>query len=232
MARLGHALTGLPVPPNLRRMEPIVLPGIDEYAEGQSSAEPEYLAQVAAATREFSDEAQMMIGPVEGRLLKMLVAMLGSRRVLEIGTFTGYSALWMAEGLADRGRIITLEADSRHAEFARRHIAASPHAERIEVRLGPALETLATLDGPFDFVFIDADKENYRNYYEAVLPRLTAGGAIAADNVLWSGTVLDPPAGDRDATAIVEFNAFVRDDPRVECVMLTVRDGVTLIRKL
>ncbi len=212
-------------------MEPVVLPGIDEYAEAHSSAEPEYLAQVAKATRELSNQAQMMIGPMEGGLLKLLVAMLRAKRVLEIGTFTGYSALWMAAGLPEGGRIVTLEADARHADIARRHIAASPHADRIEVRAGRAVETLPTVDGPFDFVFIDADKENYRNYYEAVLPMLSEGGLIAVDNVLWSGTVLNPRADDRDATAIVEFNAHVRADPRVECVMLTVRDGLTLIWK-
>lgn len=212
-------------------MEPVVPPAIDAYAEAHSTAEPEYLRAVAAATRELSDEAQMMVGPVEGGLLKMLVAVLGARRVLEIGTFTGYSSLWMAEGLPDGGRIVTLEADARHAEIARRHIAGSPHAGRIELRFGQALETLATLDGPFDFVFIDADKGNYRNYYEAVVPKLSDRGVIAVDNVLWSGTVLDPGVEDGDASALVEFNAHVRADPRVECVLLTVRDGVTLIRR-
>jgi predicted O-methyltransferase YrrM len=212
-------------------MEPIVPPPIEAYAEANSSPEPEHLQRVAEETRRLSGDAQMMVGQLEGRFLKMLVAMLRPQRVLEIGTFTGYSSLSMAEALPEGGRIITLEVDPRHEEIARRHIEASPYANRIEIRMGPALETLQALEGPFDFVFIDADKGNYRNYYEAVLPMLSEQGVVAVDNVLWSGQVLDPAAGDHDAPAIVEFNAHVRNDPRVECVILTVRDGVTLIRK-
>lgn len=210
---------------------PIVEPELERYAEDHSSPEPERLLRLADETREFSSDAQMMVGRLEGRLLKMLVAISGARRVLEIGTFTGYSALSMAEALPSGGRIVTCELDPRHAEIARRHVRESPFADRIEVRLGPAIETLATLEGPFDLVFIDADKPSYAAYYEAVLPLLSDEGLIAADNTLWSGRVLDEKDRDESTRAIVAFNDLVRNDPRVECVMLTVRDGVTLIRR-
>src|SRR5205823_6920741 len=170
-----------------------------------------------------------MVGALEGRFLEMLVFALQPHLVLEIGMFTGYSSLSMAAALPPGGRIVTCDVDPKAEEVARRHIEASPYSDRIEVRMGPALETIATLDGPFDFVFIDADKTNYRNYYDAVLPKLAERGAIAVDNVLWSGAVLD--AGDQspDTVAIREFNDYVGRDRRVTCVMLTIRDGVTLI---
>jgi caffeoyl-CoA O-methyltransferase len=177
----------------------------------------------------------MMVGAIEGRFLETLVAISGARRVLEIGMFTGYSALSMAAALPPGGHLITCDINPAAEAVARRHIEASPYVDRIEIRMGPALETIGRLDGLFDLVFIDADKANYRNYYEAVLPRLAEGGLIAVDNVLWSGRVLDPSGPDEeddgDTRAIAEFNDFVRNDPRVVCVMLTVRDGVTLIRR-
>jgi caffeoyl-CoA O-methyltransferase len=173
----------------------------------------------------------MLIGPHEGALLAMLVRLSGARRVLEIGTFTGYSALCMAEALPKNGRLITCELRAERAEIAQSFFKRSPHGRKIKLRLGPALETLAGLPGSatFDFVFLDADKENYVNYYEAVLPRLRSSGLIVADNVLWSGRVLAPKK--KSDRAVVAFNKHVRRDPRVECVMLPVRDGVSLIRK-
>jgi caffeoyl-CoA O-methyltransferase len=174
-----------------------------------------------------------MVGTVEGRFLEFLAHMTRARRILEIGMFTGYSALSMAQGMPEDGRIITCDVDPEAERIARRHFDASPYADRIEIRMGPALETVSTLEGPFDLVFIDADKTNYRNYFEAVLPKLAEGGVIAVDNVLWSGRVLDVAANDdADTRAIAEFNTAVRNDPRVECVLLTIRDGVTLIRKV
>ena len=157
--------------------------------------------------------------------------MTGARRVLEIGTFTGYSALSMAAALPADGRIVTCDIDPETNEVARRAAAGSPYGDRIEFRLGPALDTIATLDGPFDLVFIDADKESYLAYYEAVLPKLAERGVIVVDNVLWSGRVLDPSDETVDTVAIRAFNDAVAADPRVVCVMLTVRDGVTLIRR-
>jgi caffeoyl-CoA O-methyltransferase len=147
---------------------------------------------------------------------------------LEIGTFTGYSALMMAEGLPGDGRLVTCEINPKAAEIARRYFAKSPHGHKIEIRLGAALETIATLAEPLDIVFIDADKTNYLNYYEACVPLLRPGGLIVADNVLWSGKVIDP--NDDDTRAIVAFNERVQADPRVENVCLTVRDGMMLAR--
>ena len=173
----------------------------------------------------------MLVGPVEGRLLEFLVHLSGARRILEIGTFTGYSALSMAAALPPDGSIVTCEIDTNTAAIASRNFESSPWADQIRVKVGPALDTLAALEGPFDLVFVDADKENYRRYYEAVLPRLADRGLIAVDNVLWGGRVLDPSDDSSSTRGIVEFNEFVRHDPRVVCVMLTVRDGVTLIRR-
>ena len=204
---------------------------IEAYAVAHSSAEHPALATCATETRESEESHGMMVGPLEGRFLETLVWLLQARRVLEIGTFTGYSAMSMAAALPPDGRLITCEVSPERAEVARRHFDASPWAERIEVRVGPALDTLAGLDGPFDLVFIDADKTNYRNYYEAALPMLAERGLMAVDNVLWSGRVLDADDQSEDTVAIRAFNDFVRDDPRVTCVMTTVRDGVTLVRR-
>jgi len=208
----------------------IVVPDIERYALEHTSPEAAHLAALAEETRAATTVPQMMVGPLEGAFLAMLVRILEPRLVLEVGTFTGYSALTMAAALPDGGRIITCEIDDDRAAIARRHIEASPWADRIEIRLGPAAETIAGLDGAFDFVFIDADKTSYLEYYEAVLPKLSERGLVAVDNVLWSGAVLDP--GDDDsAGALVTFNEHVARDSRVECVMLTVRDGITLIRR-
>jgi caffeoyl-CoA O-methyltransferase len=213
-------------------MTEIANPDIEDYAARYSSAEPELLLELARATREFSESHGMMVGRLEGRFLKLLVALSGARQVLEIGTFTGYSALSMAEALPADGRIVSCELKKRHAELARSFIERSPYREMIEIRVGPATETLAALEGPFDFVFIDADKTGYRAYYEAVLPMLRSGGVICADNVLWSGRVLDESDDSADTVALRDFNRFVAGDPRVECVVLPLRDGVTLIRKV
>jgi caffeoyl-CoA O-methyltransferase len=211
----------------------IVAADIEAYAEEHSTAPPAHLDVLADETRRtLAQRAGMMVGPHEGAFLRMLVGLLRPRSVLEIGMFTGYSALSMAEALPPGGRIVTCDIDETHAAIARKHIAASRHASRIEIRMGPALDTLATLSGPFDFVFIDADKSNYSNYYEAVLPKLAPGGCIAADNVLWSGRVIRSDDHTEDTVALRRFNDHVRLDSRVECVMVPIRDGVTLIRKV
>ena len=212
-------------------MPEIVNPDIERYASEHTSAELPELQAVAAETRErFKDRSGMLTGHLEGAFLRALVAMSGARRVLEVGMFTGYSALAMASALPADGSLVTLDISEEHAEVARRHVEASPWSDRIDIRIGPALDTLATLDGPFDLVFIDADKSNYRNYFEAVLPKLADRGVIAIDNVLWGGRVLDASATDDDTRAIVDLNAALATDERVECVMVTVRDGVTLVR--
>ncbi len=213
-------------------MSPAVDEGLEGYAHDHSTPEPDLLAAVAAETRASTSSPQMMIGALEGRFLEMLVHLSAARRVLEIGTFTGYSALSMAPALPPDGRIVTCEVDPDNAAAARRHFDAGPWADRIDLRVGPALETIATLDGPFDLVFVDAEKTEYRDYYEAVLPLLSVSLFISVDNVLWYGNVLEPAAEDDDATrAIQAFNDFVARDPRVVAVMLTIRDGVTLIRR-
>lgn len=209
----------------------IVPDEIDAYAAAHTTPPPGYLQELAAETRETLDSPQMLTGTIEGRFLELLVHGLGARRVLELGTFSGYSSLSMAAGLPEGGHIDTCEFDETHAEVARRHIAASPYADRITVHLGPALETIEKLEGEFDFVFIDADKVNYSNYYEALLPRLAPGGLMALDNTLWSGRVLDEDDDSEGTQAIRAVNERIAADPRVTSVMLTIRDGVTLVRR-
>jgi len=209
----------------------IVEPGLEAYATSHTTAPPAHLRELAAELETTLPSPRMMVGPLEGRFLELLTFALSAHRVLEIGTFGGYSALAMAAGLAPGGRIITCEIEPVHAEFARRHIAASPFADRIDVVVGPALETIATLEGPFDLVFIDADKAAYGDYFEAVLPKLAPRGLIAADNTLWSGRILDPDDQSEDTLALRRFNDALVADPRVVVVQTTVRDGVTLIRR-
>jgi caffeoyl-CoA O-methyltransferase len=209
----------------------IVDPALDAYAAEHTTAPPAYLDALASELEVTLEFPGMMVGRLEGRYLEMLAFALGATAVLEIGTFGGYSALSMAPGLAPGGTITSCELSPVHAEFARRHIAASPFAEAIEVVVGPALDTIATLSGPFDLVFIDADKVNYLEYFEAVLPRLAPRGIIAADNTLWSGRVLDPSDTSEDTVALRRFNEALVVDPRVVVVQTTVRDGVTLIRR-
>ena len=205
-------------------------PRVEQYAAEHTTPEPPWFATLAEETRNATRAPTMMVGTLEGRLLTALVAMLRPHSVLEIGTFTGYSALSMAEALPPDGRIMTCDISEEHLAIARRHIAASPYAGVIEIRSGPALETIATLPGPFDLVFIDADKTSYSAYFEATLAKLAPDGVILVDNVLWSGRVLDPAITEPDTAAIKAFNDQVLADDRVEVVMLTVRDGVSLIR--
>jgi caffeoyl-CoA O-methyltransferase len=202
----------------------IVVPEIDRYAEAHTTPHSQLLQELWDETHATLQIPQMLTGPVEGRLLEMLVWASGARRVLELGTYSGYSALSMAAGLPEDGHIDTCEVDERHAEVAARYFQRSPHGDRITLHLGPALETVERLEGPWDLVFIDADKDNYVNYYEAVVPKLAERGLIAADNTLRDGRVLE------GEDVMVRFNQHVMDDPRTVCVLLTVRDGVTLIR--
>ena len=208
----------------------IVPDEIDAYAEAHTTPAPELLAELAAETRETMSAPQMLTGTVEGRFLQQLVFGLQAKRVLELGTFTGYSSLSMAMALPDGGHIDTCEVSEEHAEVARRYHARSPYGERITIHMGQALETIERLGGEWDFVFVDADKENYGNYYDALVPRLAPTGLMAIDNTLWSGRVLEDD--DSSATlAITELNDRIAADERVVAVQLTVRDGVTLIRR-
>jgi len=203
----------------------IVDPRIAEYVERLTSPRDELLAELSEETRTALGSEEMLTGPVAGRFLELLVWFGRPRRVLEIGTFSGHSALSMAAALPEGGRIDACEIDPERAAVAQRYFDRSPHGARITLHVGPALETIATLEGGFDFVFIDANKEGYIDYYDAVLPRLSERGLIVADNTLWSGSVLDGEG------PIVPFNEHVAADPRSVQVLLSVRDGMTLIRR-
>jgi caffeoyl-CoA O-methyltransferase len=209
----------------------IVPDDIDAYAEAHATPPPQLLAELAAETRATLSSPQMLTGTVEGRFLEQLVFALQAKRVLELGTYSGYSSLSMAAGLPEGGHIDTCEVSEEHAEVAQRYIQRSPYADRITIHLGPALETIERLGGEWDFVFIDADKDNYANYYEALLPRLAPTGLMALDNTLWSGRVLDDSDDSPGTRSIRELNDRIAADERVIAVQLTVRDGVTLVRR-
>jgi caffeoyl-CoA O-methyltransferase len=204
---------------------------VEAYAEAHTTPSAELFERLDAETREKSDSPQMMVGLLEGRFLEFLVRQSKAKNVLELGTFTGWSSISMAFGLPEGGRITSCDVNEETTAIAKRYAEEAGVADRIDYRLGPGLETIESLDGPFDLVFIDADKPNYINYYEAVLPKLAGDGFVIADNVLWSGRVADESNQDENTLAIRTFNDHVSSDDRVECVMLTVRDGMTLIRK-
>jgi caffeoyl-CoA O-methyltransferase len=207
------------------------LQDLERYAEEHTTPHEALLAELAQETRDTLECPQMLTGPVEGRFLELLVFSTGAQRVLEIGTYSGYSALSMARGLPEGGRIDTCEINPKHAAVAQRYIDRSAYADRITIHVGPAIESIAGLDGPFDLVFVDADKTGYAAYYEAVLPKLAPRGLIVFDNMLQNGRVVSDPDGGESTRAIVELNDRLRDDARVAAVLLTVRDGVTLVRR-
>jgi caffeoyl-CoA O-methyltransferase len=203
---------------------------IEEYVEEHTSEEKSLVKELEKETIETTQEAQMMCGRVEGQFLQMLIRLSGARNVVEIGTFTGYSTLMMAEGLPEDGRVITCEISEEYARIARKYIDRSPNSPMIDIKIGPALETLKYISSEsIDFVFIDADKTSYCDYYDESMRIVKKGGLIAVDNALWSGRVLRPE--DDDSRAIALFNNKVKEDPRSEKVLLTVRDGIYLIRK-
>ena len=203
----------------------VIDPRIEAYAERMSSPHEALLAELSAETARALGSPQMLTGPVAGRFLETLVWISQPKRVVEIGTFSGHSALAMAAALPEGGRIDACEIDPERAAFAQRYFDRSPHGSKITLHVGPALETLEQLEGTFDFVFIDADKDGYVDYYEAVLPRLAERGLIVADNTLWSGRVVD------EDSPIAAFNEHVAADARSVQVILSVRDGMTLIRR-
>ena len=203
---------------------------IEQYAVDHSSRLPPLLGELAAVTREKTTAPQMMVGPIEGNLLRLLVAISGAKRVLEVGTFTGFSALCMASALPEDGELITCEVSEAHAAIARQFFERSPDGRKIKLRMGPAIETMRHQpELSFDLVFVDADKTAYPDYYEEALRLLRHGGLLVGDNTLWSGRVLQPE--DESARAIVAFNERAKRDERVDHVLLTVRDGVHVIRK-
>ena len=210
-------------------MDRFIDAAVEQFAHDHTEPETDLYVRLREETYRVMQSPQMQVDVIEGRFLQMLVRLSNAKRILELGMFTGYSALMMAEALPDNGHLITCEIDPKAEAIARRYFAESPHGDKITIRMGPALDTIKTLADPLDLVFIDADKVNYSNYYEACLPLLKSGGLVVADNVLWSGKVLHPK--DADDHAIVAFNRLVQSDPRVKNVCLTVRDGMMLARK-
>ncbi len=202
---------------------------IENYAWEHTESDGDLLQALTEETHANLELPQMLTGRIEGRFLKLLARLVGARRILEIGTFSGYSALSMAEGLPEDGELITCDVDPVTCAVARRYFEQSPHGKKITLMEGAALDSIAQLSGAFDMAFIDADKTNYGNYYDAILPLMRPGGLIAVDNVLWSGRVLAPE--DESDHAIAAFNEKVKNDDAVEAVMLTVRDGIFCIRK-
>ncbi|MCD6726151.1 MAG: O-methyltransferase [Solirubrobacteraceae bacterium] len=209
-------------------MTALVAAAASAYADAHTSPPSGTLAAVAAWTTAETQVPQMMSGVPEARLLEALIVVGGARRVLEIGTFTGFGALAMAAALPEGGRVTTLEIDEASAAVARRHIEASPHAERVELIVGDALEAIGRLDGPFDLIYVDAWKSDYPAYYDAVVPKLAERGVIVADNLFRGGEALDTASRDEGTLGIREFARRVHADEQVHNVLLTVGDGLML----
>jgi caffeoyl-CoA O-methyltransferase len=202
---------------------------IESYAEAHTTPPSELLRRLAEETERTLRSPQMLTGVVAGRVLELLVFAVRPKRVLELGTYSGYGTLSMASVLPPGGHIDTCELDETHAAVARRYLDEAGLGDRVTIHLGPALDTLERLEGEFDFVFIDADKANYPAYYEALVPRLSPYGLMALDNTLWSGQVAEPDDSP-ETRMFVELNDRIASDPRVVAVVLTVRDGITLVR--
>ena len=211
-------------------MKQLVPAKLEDYAAAHSAPESPECRAIREETYRTQDCPQMVVGPLEAAFLKVMVKSVGARNVLEVGTFTGYSALAMAEALPEDGKLLTCEIDAESAAFAKSHWANSAYGQKIDVRIGPALNTIAHLTGPYDLIFIDADKANYLNYYRRALELISRTGVILIDNVLWSGEVLKKRAADSSTAVIQELNRTVAADPRVTAVLLTLRDGVFVIK--
>jgi len=211
-----------------RRSTELTMVGDDvaAYAEAHTVAESATMRAIAEETHRATDWAIMMIGPLEAALLRLMARLTRARRVIEVGTFTGYSAIAMAEGLPDDGRIITCDISEEWTAIAKRHWARSPHGSKIDLKLGPATDTIPTLTDSFDLAFIDADKESYPAYWDLIVPKMRPGGVLVVDNVLAGGRVVHPNTP--RSTRMAAFNDKVRADDRVEPMMLPIRDGVTL----
>ena len=204
---------------------------LDQYIADHSSPEGDYLYKLFRATHIEILAPQMASGHIQGRLLKFLVKMIRPHRILEIGTFTGYSALCMAEGLEDDSKLYTFEVEDELEDFTRRWINGSQFADKIEFIIGDALDIVPTLGEKFDMVFIDGNKREYIKYYEMAMEHLADGGWILADNTLWDGHVIEPERQDAQTNGVRAFNDLIRNDERVEVVILPLRDGLTIIRK-
>lgn len=205
---------------------------IEKYSELHTTAESEWLCNLNRETHQKILKPRMLSGHMQGRILSMFSQMIKPERILEIGTYTGYSALCLAEGLAENGKLITIDINEELQEFVQKHIDASPYKNKIEQRIGNALEIIPTLNEQFDIVFIDADKENYLPYFNLIFDKVKTGGYIIADNVLWSGKVVGKvQANDTDTKKLLEFNAYIQNHEGVENVLLPVRDGLMICRK-
>jgi len=208
-------------------------PRIEEYIENHTTPEEDLLYALRRKTFLHTPYPRMLSGPVQGRFLEMISRMIGPSAILEVGTFTGYSAICLAQGLAQGGKLHTIEAEGAYADMARDYFGQAGLADRIVLHEGDALDVIPQLNETFDLVFLDAAKEHYLDYYNLVFDKVRKGGYILADNTLWDGRVLEGEnARDPETTGIVEFNRMVQEDDRVENVLLSVRDGLTIIRKL
>lgn len=205
---------------------------LDDYILAHSDPEPEWLRQVDRATNLRLYNPRMCSGHLQGRFLKMLVKMCGATRALELGTFSGYSALCIAEGLPPGGIVHTVESNDELEDLIRDNLGLSPHGDKVCLHIGDAMETIPLIEPgqEFDIVFIDADKRQYADYYRMVKPRVRQGGLIVADNTLWDGHVVADERHSQHTLGVMEFNDMVASDPDVEKVMLPLRDGLTIIR--
>ena len=203
---------------------------INTYTENHSEAESDLLSKLNRETWSKMVQPRMLSGHIQGRILSTLSHMIRPRRILEIGTFTGYSALCLAEGLTEDGKLFTIDVNEEFEEIIQRYLVESKMDGKIELKIGNALDIIPSLDEVFDLVFIDADKENYSNYYDLVFDKIRQGGYIIADNVLWSGKVVEENP-DAETKALMDYNEKVHSDPRVENVLFPVRDGLMVCRK-
>ena len=206
-------------------------PEIEQYAEAHTTPESSLLAQITRDTYLEVLQPRMLSGHLQGRVLSMLSKMIRPNAILEIGTYTGYSALCLAEGLSAHGTLLTIDKNIELYDRANAYFSESEFASKIQMLKGNALNIVPDLKQKWDLIFIDADKENYQNYYDLTLPNLNKGGFIIADNVLWSGKVIDANENDVDTIALRSFNTSLIEDSRVEVLMLPVRDGLTVVRK-
>lgn len=206
---------------------------LDDYILAHSDVEPDYLAKINRDTHVKMINPRMCSGHYQGRVLSMFCKMINPRKVLEVGTFTGYSALCIAESLPENGFLHTIEVDDELEDFILENFKKSPFADKIKLHIGKALEIIPTIDETFDLVFMDADKREYWDYFEMVLPTVNQGGFIIADNTLWDGKVIEEVhPNDKQTIEIIRFNDLIAKDDRVERVILPIRDGLTIIRKL
>jgi predicted O-methyltransferase YrrM len=206
---------------------------LENYIEQHSEKEPELLAALNKETYQKVLLPRMLSGHFQGRVLSMLSKLIRPLNILEIGTYTGYSALCLCEGMQENGILHTIDIKEELVDFQRKHFDKSPWGNQIVQHLGEALDIIPTLDLKFDLVFIDADKENYINYFELIVPKMNKGGIILSDNVLWSGKVLEPlNPKDISTKILLEYNLLLKNDPRVETVLLPIRDGLTVSRIL